>query len=280
MSNVKFAFFGTSELSVKVLDILIKNGYTPDLVVTVPDKPQGRKMIITPPPLKVFAEVHNLKVTQPTSLSDYNLQPNTYNLLIVASYGKIIPKSILEIPKFGILNIHPSLLPKFRGPSPIQSFILSGEEETGVTIMLMDEQVDHGPILSISKLKSKISNLNAKQLEEKLAELGGQMLVDVIPKWISGEIKPQEQDHSQATFTKIIKKEDALIDLKADPYQNFLKIQAYSGWPNAYFFTERKGKIIRVIIKKTSFEDGKLIIERVVPEGKKEMNYKDFLKGF
>ena len=125
-----------------------------------------------------------------------------YDLFIVASYGKIIPKSILDIPKFGILNVHPSLLPKFRGPSPIQSFILSGEEETGVTIMLMDEEVDHGSILSISNLKSKISNLNAVRLEEKLAELGGQMLVDAIPKWVNGEIKAQEQDHSQATFTQ------------------------------------------------------------------------------
>ena len=138
-----------------------------------------------------------------------------YDLFIVASYGKIIPKSVLEIPKFGALNVHPSLLPKFRGPSPIQSFILSGEEKTGVTIMLMDEEVDHGKIIAQREFearntkseirnKSQIQNLklNSKELEEKLAELGGQMLVDAIPKWINGEIKPQEQDHSQATFTE------------------------------------------------------------------------------
>ena len=255
MSSIKFVFFGTSELSVKVLDILIKNGYTPDLVITTPDKPKGRKMIMTPPPVKVFALEHNLKIAQPHSLLTYNpassaggLQPRliggqatAFDLLIVASYGKIIPKSILEIPKFGILNVHPSLLPKFRGPSPIQSFILSGEEKTGVTIMLMDEQVDHGPILVQQELeitnhkiqnpnKSQIQNsenpkLNAKELEEKLAELGGQMLVDAIPKWISGEIKPQEQDHTQATFTKKIGKEDGLVDLEKDKpetiYKNF-----------------------------------------------------------
>lgn len=281
----KFVFFGSSELSVKVLDILIKNGYTPDLIITVPDKPQGRKMVMTPPPIKVFAQANNLKIDQPNFLSSYNLQPNVYNLLIVASYGKIIPKSILDIPKFGTLNVHPSLLPKFRGPSPIQSFILSGEEKTGVTIMLMDEQIDHGPILVKRELEPsifnfKFSKLNAKQMEEKLAELGGQMMVDIIPKWINKEIKAEEQDHSKATFTKIIKKEDALIDLNADPYQNFLKIQAYAGWPNAYFFTQRKGKKIRVVIKKASFENGKLTIEKIIPEGKKEMDYKDFLRGF
>ena len=151
--------------------------------------------------------------------------------------------------------------------------------------MLMDEQVDHGSILAEQEWenpKSEIRNpkLNAKELEEELAELGGQMLVDVIPKWIKGEIKPQEQDHSRATFTKIIKKEDALIDINGDPYQNYLKIQAYSGWPNAYFFIEKKNKKIRVIIKKASFKEGNLIIERIVPEGKKEMNYDDFQKMF
>ena len=220
MSSINFAFFGTSELSVKVLDILMKNGYTPEIVITAPDKPKGRKMILTPPPVKVFAQVNNLKIAQPASLSTYHsfepegsqslngLPPRLiggqataplhrragYDLLIVASYGKIIPKSILEIPKFGTLNIHPSLLPKFRGPSPIQSFIMSGEEETGVTIMLMDEQVDHGKILSRKEFearstkheirdKSEIRNpkLNAKELEEKLAEIGGQMLVEIIP---------------------------------------------------------------------------------------------------
>ena len=168
-----------------------------------------------------------------------------FDLFIVASYGKIIPKSVLEIPKYGTLNVHPSLLPKFRGPSPIQSFVLSGEEKTGVTIMLMDEEVDHGPILAQQELeitnhKSQITNksqiqnsenskLNARQLEEKLAELGGQMLVDAIPKWINGEIKAKEQDHNEATFTKKITKEDGLVDLEKDKpeiiYRKFLAFQ-------------------------------------------------------
>src|SRR3989344_6086527 len=180
MSNLNFAFFGTSEFAVKILGRLIESGYIPSLVVTTPDKPQGRKMIMTSPPVKVFAQKHNLKIVQPERLAVKpplgGLTAKSFDLFIVASYGKIIPKSILDIPKFGTLNVHPSLLPKFRGPSPIQAFILSGEEKTGATIMLMDEQVDHGPILAQRKLEFSISNFqfpkpSAKQLEEKLAEL-------------------------------------------------------------------------------------------------------------
>lgn len=275
--NINFAFFGTSEFAVKTLDILIKNGYAPDLVVTTPDRPKGRKLTMTPPPVKVFALEHNLKIAQPNSLSNYNLPPTTYNLFVVASYGKIIPKSILDIPKFGTLNVHPSLLPKFRGPSPIQSFILSEEKETGTTIMLMDEQVDHGSILSISKIKSNISNLNAKELEEKLAELGGQMLVDIISKWIGGEAKPMEQNHDKATFTKKISKEDGLVDLEKDsPEIIYRKFLAFQPWPGIYYFTEKNNLKIRVIITNMELRDGKLEIKSVKPEGKNEISFEIF----
>ena len=293
MSSINFAFFGTSEFSVKILEKLIESGYAPSLVVTAPDKPRGRKMALTPPPVKVSAQKYNLKIIQPEKLSDLDIEcPSGLDLFIVAAYGKIIPKSVLEIPKFGALNVHPSLLPKFRGPSPIQSFILSGEEKTGVTIMLMDEQVDHGQILSQKEFealnpkseirnKSQIQNLklNSKELEEKLAELGGQMLVDAIPKWVNGEIKPQEQDHGQATFTKKITKEDGLVDLEKDkPETIYKKFLAFQSWPGVYYFTEKEGKNIRVIIADMETKDNKLEIKRVKPEGKNEMSFADFSK--
>ena len=288
--TLNFAFFGTSELSVKVLDILIKNGYIPDLVVTAPDKPKGRKMILTPPPVKVFALEHNLKIAQPEKLSHLDIEcpSGSFDLFIVASYGKIISKSILEIPKLGTLNVHPSILPKFRGPSPIQSFILSGEEETGVTIMLIDEQVDHGSILAQKNLEASLPSgseaskfLNAKQLEEKLAELGGQMLVDVIPKWINGEIKAQEQDHNQATFTKKITKEDGFVDLEKDsPETIYRKFLAFQPWPGIYYFTQKNARKIRIIITDMELsESGELKIKKVKPEGKNEMSFAYFLKG-
>lgn len=289
-----FVFFGTSEFAIKILQKLIKSGHVPSLVITTPDKPQGRKMVMTPPPVKVFAEKHNLKIAQPVSLSTYNLPPTTYHLFIVAAYGKIIPKSVLEIPKFGTLNVHPSLLPKFRGPSPIQSFILSGEEKTGVTIMLMDKLVDHGPILKSENLKTKNEKLNSIQLEEELAKLGGEILIDVIPKWINEKITPTEQDHSQATFTKKIEKKDGLVDLEKDPPETiFRKFLAFQPWPGIYYFLEKNGspmfnqdrtpakqsKKTRIIITDMElYADDKLVIKKVKPEGKKEMGYQNFLK--
>ena len=298
--NLNFAFFGTSEFAVKILDKLIENGYIPSLVITTPDKPQGRKMIMTPSPVKVFAQKHNLKIIQPERLAVKpplgGLTAKWLDLFIVASYGKIIPKSILDIPKFGTLNVHPSLLPKFRGPSPIQSFILSGEEKTGATIMLMDEQVDHGSIIAQRELKFSISNFqfpkpSAKQLEEKLAELGGEMLIDAIPKWINGEIKAIEQNHDQATFTKKITKEDGLVDLeKNSPEIIYRKFLAFQPWPGIYYFVSKnnqplspeasasQGKI-RVIITDMELKDGLLLIKKVKPESKNEMEYEKFMKS-
>src|SRR3990167_254234 len=295
--NLNFVFFCTSEFAVKILDKLIENGYVPSLVITTPDKPKGRKMIMTPPPVKVFAQAHNLKIIQPERLAvkppSGGLTAKRLDLFIVASYGKIIPKSILDIPKFGTLNVHPSLLPKFRGLSPIQSFILSGEEKTGVTIMLMDEQLDHAQSLSQKEFGNKIpaspagrsnlksKNLNAKELEEKLAELGGQMLVDTIPKWISGEIKAVEQDHSQATFTKKINKEDGLVDLEKDnPEIIYRKFLAFQPWPGVYYFTQKNNQKFRVIITDMEMsESGQLKIKKVKPESKKEMEYEKFMKS-
>lgn len=297
MSNKKlnFAFFGTSEFAVKILEKLIENNYVPSLVITTPDRLKGRKMILTPPPIKVFVQKHNLEIIQPEKLkpelfkkadlpgareAQSPWQDNfSYDLFIVASYGKIIPKSVLDIPKFGALNVHPSLLPKFRGPSPIQTFILSGEEEIGATIMLMDEQVDHGAIISQQKYQG--SALILPEMEENLAELGGQMLVDAIPKWINGEIKAQEQDHSQATFTKKITKEDGLVDLeKDDPEMIYRKFLAFQSWPGIYYFTEKNGKKIRIIITDMEMsETGGLKINKVKPEGKNEINFDIFSKS-
>ena len=292
MSNFNLAYLGTSEFAVKILDRLIESGYIPSLIVTAPDKPKGRKMIMTSPPVKVFAQKHNLKIIQPEKLNlDIQCPSEDFDLFIVASYGKIIPKSILDIPKFGTLNVHPSLLPKFRGPSPIQAFILSGEEKMGATIMLMDEQVDHGQILSQKEFGNKIpaspagrsnlksKNLNAKKLEEKLAELGGQMLVDVIPKWIKGEIKAKEQNHSQATFTKKISKEDGLVDLeKNSPELIYRKFLAFQPWPGVFYFTQKNNQKTRVIITDIEFQNGRLLIKKVKPEGKNEMEYEKFMK--
>ena len=307
MKQNNFIFFGTSRFSCIVLDELLAAGFLPSLIVTTPDRPQGRKLALTAPEAKVWAEKHGVPVFQPEKLRDTSTDKNLRSendaekklreqvekqgveFFVVASYGKIIPQAILDIPGRGTLNVHPSLLPKFRGATPIQSAILSEENVsensskktaiTGVTIILVDDKVDHGPIVAQEEVMIENWPPYADMLEEKLARSGGKLLAKVIPDWIKGKIKPVPQDHSQETFTKKITKEDGLIDLAGEPEKNLRKIRAYRDWPTAYFFTEYNGKQIRVVIREADVADGKLEIKKVIPEGKKEMSYQDFLRG-
>ncbi len=279
MNSVKFAFFGTPEFATIVLDELELKGYIPRVIVTAPDAPKGRKLVITPSEVRVWAEKRSIPVLTPKTLKDgvfkELIAPYECDLFIVAAYGKIIPKDVLDIPKFGTLNVHPSLLPKFRGSSPIESAILSDEKHTGVTIMALDEELDHGPIVAQRERIIKDWPPRGSELTKDLAHFGGALLAEIIPEWLNGR-NATPQDHSRATFTKKITKEDGLIDLSGDQLANYKKIMAYDG---GYFFLERNGKRIRVRITNALHEDGKLTITRVVPEGKKEMSYEDFLRG-
>lgn len=278
--KVKIAFFGNSEFSKFCLDELKKQGVIPDIVVTTEDKPVGRKMIITPTPTKVWAEENSIEYITPKSLKNEELKNklSEYNLFLVASYGKIIPKEIIDIPEYKVLNIHPSLLPKYRGPSPLQEQILNDEKEIGVTIMLIDELVDHGPILTQKEVAlQEIPNF--EKIQEIMAREGSKLLSEILPSWIKGKIEPKVQDDSKATFTKKVEKEDGLIDLSGDARKNYLKYLAYYRWPETFFEIQKADKKIRVKIKKASFKDNTFVIERVLPEGKKEMDYKSFLNG-
>jgi methionyl-tRNA formyltransferase len=306
--GTKIIFIGTPEYGAIVLEGLIKGGYRPVLAVTVPDKPKGRKQILTPPVVKVVAKKHNIPVEQPEIIKNLklkikNLKPD---LGILAAYGQIIPKDILDIPKFGFLNIHPSLLPKYRGPSPIQFTILNGEKKSGVTIILMDEKIDHGPIISQKSLEIKEQE-TAETLHNKLAQLGAYLLLETVPKLVKGLIKPKEQDDAQATFTKILFKEDGKIDWKKPVELLEREIRAFYPWPGSYIIWENKGKLIKIkILKARAFKSpdffkvkypiGKilvvpqneigvqckkdfLVIEKLQPEGKKEMIAEDFIRG-
>ncbi|MDP2967373.1 MAG: methionyl-tRNA formyltransferase [bacterium] len=305
---MKIIFIGTPEYGAIILEGLIKGGYRPVLAVTVPDKPKGRKQILTPPVVKVVAKKHNIPVEQPEMIKNLklkikNLKPD---LGILAAYGQIIPKDILDIPKFGFLNVHPSLLPKYRGPSPIQFTILNGEKKSGVTIILMDEKIDHGPIISQKSLEIEEQE-TAETLHNKLAQLGAYLLLETIPKWVKGLIKPKEQDDVQATFTKILFKEDGKIDWKKPVELLEREIRAFYPWPGSYIIWEVEGKLIKIkILKARAFKSpdffkvkypiGKvlvvpqneigvqckkdfLVIEKLQPEGKKEMGAEDFLRG-
>jgi methionyl-tRNA formyltransferase len=281
-SATKFAFFGTGQIARYVLEELQRASCTPDLIVTSPDMRQGRGMQPALSPVAKWAEengVHTLKPEKLDSELTDQLSTRGYPLFVVADYGVILRENILEIPQRGVLNIHPSLLPRLRGPSPIRSAILRDEKVTGVTIMLLDDEMDHGPIIAQKKVEVSDWPPHAKGLEEILARTGGQLLAHIIPLWIAGDIDAHPQNHDVATYTEKLNKSDGEIDLADDPYQNLLKIRAFEGWPGTYTFFERHGKRIRVGIIDAHLENEKLVIDRVKPEGKKEMSYEDFLRA-
>jgi methionyl-tRNA formyltransferase len=280
--ELNIAYFGSPQFAVYTLDGLLEHGITPTLIVAQPDKPARRKLILTPPDTKVWAETHNISIFQPDTLKDPEvvqaiIDEGPWDLFIVAAYGKIIPQTVLDIPLYGTINVHPSLLPKLRGASPIQSSILT-EDSTGVTIMLMDAQMDHGPIL-MQEPTEVAWPPKASDLEKVTAAQGARMLAEVIPKLVSGQITPTPQDHDAATFVKKITKQDGELNLNDNPETNFRKIQAFDIWPRTFFFLERGDKKIRVVITDASLENGVLIINKVIPEGKKEMLYNDFMRN-
>ncbi|MBI5799005.1 MAG: methionyl-tRNA formyltransferase [Candidatus Yonathbacteria bacterium] len=287
MNDLRIAFWGTSRFSVITLDKMANAGLLPALIITSAPRKKGRGMEMTPSEVKVWADAHHVPTLEPEKLdSGFIRQLSNVNcqLFIIASYGKIVPQNILELPKHGTLNVHPSLLPKLRGASPLQSGILSDVEpgtahETGVTIMLIDEQVDHGDIVAQEKISIPNWPPKGAKLEEMLGALGGKLLVKTIPLWIDGKIIPQEQDHDHATFTKKMTSGSGQIYLDDDPVRMYRKIQAFDSWPRAYFTTSRNGRDIRVVVTEAHLADGKLVLDRVIPEGKKEMSYEDFMRG-
>ena len=284
MKEQKMAFFGTPGRAVVVLNELKKAGILPELIITQPDRPQGRKMMLAPTPVKVWAEQNHIPFIQPDSLNDTSLiedlRRQQFDVFVVVAYGKIFKKGILNIPKHGCINLHASLLPKLRGSSPIESAILEDEKETGLSIILMDEKMDHGPIISQKKTDLPKWPMPADDLADIICKEGGKLLADTLPLWINGDIEAKPQDHSKATYTNKISKQDGLIDLEDEDYKNFLKWNAHKGWPSSYFFINKEGKELRVIISDATYEDGKFIIKSVVPEGRSEIPWQTFVRNF
>lgn len=280
-----WAFFGSSEFSVFVLEELRQHDMLPNLIVTTPDKPKGRKLILTPNEVKLWAQENGIEVIDPKSLKNNpdlisKLRTLDCNLFLVASYGRIIPKEVFDIPSRKTLNIHPSLLPKYRGASPIQSQILNDEKNIGVSIMLIDEEMDHGPVLIQKEIKKESEVLGRIELEKLLAKEGARLFNHIYKEWLEGAVDPVMQKEEDATYCTKIEKEDGKLDidlnnLEKDAYKNLLKIKAYEGWPLTHF--ELNGR--RIIIKDAKYTENKLEILRVIPEGKNEMSFEDFLRG-
>lgn len=281
----RIAFFGTPQISVWALDVLEKEGILPSLVITNPDAPQGRKMLLTQSPVADWANSRSIPVLKPEKLNTPEvitaLQASECDLFLIVAYGKMIPEEILNMPKYKVINIHPSLLPVFRGPSPIRSAILGDTNPTGVSIMVLTPKMDEGPIIAQDEVQIPQEEwpIRGTVLDEMLAKQGAKLLIHILPSWIAGAILVKEQDHSKATYSKKITKDMGELDLTADAYQNFLKIRAFDGWPGTFFFTEKNGLRVRVKIVDAEFKNGTLTITRVIPEGKKEMDYTDFLRA-
>lgn len=287
MNSPRIAFWGTSRISVIVLDEMAREGVLPTLIVTAPPRQKGRGLEMSPSEVKVWADAHSIPTLEPEEIKSEEFLKtlgNEWDLFIIVSYGKIVPRNIIDLPKHGTLNMHPSLLPKLRGASPLQSAILEsapvGEpHEAGVTIMQIDEQVDHGPIVAQEKITVPNWPPKGLELEEMLGVLGGKLLVKTIPLWMAGSITPNEQDHDQATYTKKMTSGSGQIYLDDDAVRMYRKIRAFDSWPRAYFITKRGERDIRVVVTEAHIADGKLILDRVIPEGKKEMSYEDFMRG-
>ncbi len=297
----RLLFMGTPDFAVPILEKLIKR-YEIAGVVTQPDRRAGRGRKVEAPPVKAVALAHGLRVLQPPSLRQPEVVAELRTLapeaIVVAAYGQILPPEVLGIPPKGCLNVHASLLPKYRGAAPVAAAILAGEEETGVTIMLMDEGMDTGPILS--QATCPISPQDTREsLSARLAQLGADLLMDTLPRWLAGEIEPRPQDHSQATYSRIITKEDGLIDWSQSAVEIWRQCRAYYPWPSAY--TYWRGKLLKVLSAEplpsrsgkeepgqvialneglaVATGEGALLLREVQLAGKRAMTAEDFARG-
>jgi len=288
---MKYVFFGSPRFARIVLEELIRSGEVPLALVCNPDRPSGRKKIITPPETKDFLEKagfsDRVKVFQPEKLTDIkdNLEALKAEVFIVAAYAKIIPEAVLNVPSYGTWGVHPSLLPFHRGPTPLQTALLQGDEETGVSIYKMDREVDHGPVLGFSKISLSDSRLFYEELEEKLARLGAEKILNLIPQYQKGSISTEEQDHVKATFTHKFSSDDGFVEygdyVNAQEGRDYDKalviermIRALTPEPGVWTRVFQKdGKEKRLKLLRAEIKDGRLVIRRGQWEGGLPMDF-------
>ncbi len=279
LKDIKTVFFGTSEMSVLAFNELIQAGLTPAVVVTAPDAKAGRGRVLTPPPVKLWAEENNIDVLQPRELGNEfiaELSNTEWDAFVVYAYGKILPQDLLNIPHKGTLNIHPSMLPLLRGPSPVRTALLNDDMDSmGVSIIELDDKMDHGPIVAQATVELSEWPMPGRVLDDMLSRESGKLLAEALPLWLSGELQAEPQEHELATYCHFLKKSDGEISLDDDDYINYLKYCAYDGWPGTFFF-DPTGKRFKITQAHLS-EQGKFIIDKVIPEGKKETTWSDVI---
>ncbi len=273
-----FVFFGTPYVARDTLAHLLEKGFTPSLVVTSPDAPKGRGLTLTKSDTRLYAEEKGIPVFAPEKLDAEALATITKNaptFAVVVAYGKFLPEALIRAFPHGVVNVHYSLLPKYRGASPVEAAIRAGEMVTGVSIQRMVKEMDAGDILA-SREVSILPDDTTLTLRPRLIETGAELLVSLIGQLQKGEVTGTQQNHSEATFAKKIDKGMGELNLEGDAKENWNTYRAYAESPGTYFFMERNGKKVRVKIKTATFQNGQFVPLRIVPEGKKEMNYSDY----
>jgi methionyl-tRNA formyltransferase len=301
--KMRTVFMGTPQFAVTILESLLQGPYQMLAVYTQPDKPAGRGRPVVFPPVKKLALERQIPVIQTETLKSSKVVEKLASfkpeLIIVAAFGSILPQGVLSLPKFGCLNVHPSLLPRHRGPSPIANTILCGDELTGVTIMLMDAGMDTGPILAQEKVGISFMDTTGS-LGSKLADVGAKLLLETLPKWLGGELRPQAQDETLAIYSKLITSKDVEINWHLSAVELWRMVRAYNPWPSCYTWCQ--GKRLK-IHKAIPFGDvakgeigeiialaeppgigvitghGILGLCRVQLEGRREMSVNDFVRG-
>lgn len=294
---------GTPKFALSALDGLVHSEYEVAAVYTQPDEPagRGRRMVVTA--VKAAALKHGLTVRQPVSLKESSevrklaeLQPEA---IVVAAYGQLLPQSVLGVPRFGCLNIHPSLLPRHRGPSPVAAAILAGDEVTGVSMMLMDKGMDTGPVLA-QRERAISAEDTTETLTDKLSKVGAELLMETLPGWFEGRITPQAQDDAKATYSRIVTKEDGQIGWRRPALELWRRVRAFQPWPGCYTVWQGKtlkiteavplpgdGEVGRVMETRgakgvtvgVQTGDGVLGLLKVQLEGKRVMTAEEFVRG-
>lgn len=277
----RFVFFGTPYVGRDTLAALVAHEYMPALVVTAPDAPKGRGQKLTPCETKVWALEHGLPVITPEKITPQVVEEiqrahGAYG--IVVAYGKILPDSLIRIFPQGLINVHYSLLPKYRGASPVESALLAGETKTGVSIQTLVKELDAGDILAEEETPI-FEDETTRELRPRLVTIGAELLIRILPSFENGTLPQRAQNHSEATHCRKIQKEDGLLSSLEEHEENWKKYRAYAESPGTYFFFEKNGTKVRIKIKTASYKEGKFVPLRVVPEGKKEVDFEPYRKS-
>lgn len=292
-------FMGSPEFALPTLNMLVQH-FSVVGVVTQPDRPSGRGRTLTPPPVKVVAQQLGIETIQPNRLKDAGVWEKLVewspDVIVVAAFGQILRQNVLDLPRYGCVNVHASLLPRWRGAAPIQAAILHGDEVSGVTIMKMDAGIDTGPILAQRSIPIQADD-DAESLGKKLATLGAELLIETLPAYLCGEIQPQPQDESRATYAPMLKKEEGELSFLQPAEYLERKIRAYFPWPGAFMIWDSQLlKVKRAFVRQQNLipagkrsvvdglpaigtADGVLVLREVQPAGKKWMSGEEFLRG-